>query len=271
MKTDYVFGATVGKKEPTLRWLQFLLVRYYLWNKTDKTFRIDCGGETGYSTTLSKLLSDYNYKLDTTGPNNLSAIGKEERFNHTIKEGIRSMIKSISWSWKVWNYAFYHYIRIYNTTPHGSNGIPYTNATNKRVDHSLSRIFGCLVSVLKNGVRPALDDHTRHGRFTGYSGTMKKILYFPKGKMIPLESTHVIFDELFSSYKVIPPVVQELRKAMGRESTTLDASTRRSTGVQDTFDIISENEQFAKVKSIDISPSGDKAIGLIIETDLATN
>jgi len=99
----------------------------------------------------------------------------------------------------------------------------------------------------------------------------KKTLYFPKGKTIPLESTHVIFDELFSSYKVIPPVVQELRKAMGRESTTLDASARRRTGVHDTFDIITENDQFAKVRSIEISPSGNKAIGLAIETDLAMN
>ena len=170
------------------------------------------------------------------------------------------MIKSVSWSWKVWNYAFYHYIRIYNTTPHGSNGIPYTNVTGKKVDHSLARIFGCPVTVLKNGVRPALDDHSRHGRFAGYSGTMKKIIYFPKGKTAPLESTHVIFDELFSSYKVAPPVVQELRKAMGREIDTLDANARRNTGVHDTFDIISENEQFARIKTVDITTSGDKPL-----------
>jgi len=46
--------------------MQFLLVRYCPWNKTDKTFRMDCGGETGYSHSLSKLLTDYNYKVDTT-------------------------------------------------------------------------------------------------------------------------------------------------------------------------------------------------------------
>jgi len=39
----------------------------------------------------------------------ISATKKSQLIEHS-KEGIRSMIKSVSWSWKVWNYAFYHYI-----------------------------------------------------------------------------------------------------------------------------------------------------------------
>jgi len=173
---------------------------------------MDCGGETGYSSALAKLLDDYNYKLDTTGLDKLSAIGKVECLNRTVKGGIRSLIVRVSWSWKVWNYEYYYYIRIYNSTPHGNSGIPYTNTTGKRVDHSQTRIFGCPVMVLKNnGTRPALDNHSRHGRFAGYNGTMKKILYFPKGKTTPLENSHVQFDELFTSYKTEPPIVQELQ------------------------------------------------------------
>jgi len=151
------------------------------------------------------------------------------------------------------------------------NGIPYTNVTGKKVDHSLARIFRCPLTVLKNGVRPALDDHSRHGRFAVYSGTMKKILCFPKGKTAPLESTHVIFDELYSLYKVEPPVVQELRKAMEREMATLKANARCNPGVHDTFDIISESEQFARIKTVDISTSGDKSLGLVIEINLPMN
>jgi len=169
MKTNCVLGATMSTKEPAVKWLQFLLVQYCPWKKKDKTFRRE---ETGYSSALAKLLDDYNYKLDTTGPDNSSAIGKVEHFNRTVKGGIRLLIVSVSWSWKVRNYAFYHYIQIYNSTPHGNSGIPYPNITGKRVDHSRTRIFGCPVMVLKNGTRPALDNHSRHGHFAGYNGTM---------------------------------------------------------------------------------------------------
>ena len=133
-------------------------------------------------------------------------------------------------------------------------------------------IFGCPVMVLKNGTRPALEDHSRRGRFAGYSGTMKKILYFPKGKMTPLESAHIIFDELFLSWTTIPPVVHDLRRAMGREEQVLDPSSRRQTGVQFDLDIVvTENEQFAKIRQIDIVPSGGRALGLTVDTDQVTN
>jgi len=137
------------------------------------------------------------------------------------------------------------------------------------VDHSRTIIFGCPVMVLKNGTRPALDNHSRHGRFAGYNGTMKKIIYFPKGKTKPLENSHVQFHELFSSYKTEPPIVQELRRAMGRE-TMLDSNTRRDTGISDNFYIISENEQFAKIRCISVTPSGTRPLGIILETDLQT-
>jgi len=108
--------------------------------------------------------------------------------------------------------------------------------------------------VLKNGTHPALDNHSNHGRFAGYNGTMKKILYFPKGKTAPLENYHVQFDELFTSYKTEPLIVQEFRHAMGRD-TMLDSDARRDTGISDNFDIISESEQFSKIRCISITPS----------------
>ena len=139
--------------------------------------------ETNDKLALSNLLQQFQYKNETTGADNSSAIGKIERFNGTVKGGIRSLIEAVSWSWKVWNFAHYHYIRIYNSTPH-AHGVPYSNVTQKLADLSLMQIFGCPVMVLKNGTRPALEDHSQHGRFAGYSGTMKKILYFPKGKRL---------------------------------------------------------------------------------------
>lgn len=270
LKTDYVFGSTSSSKEPAIKWIHFLLTRFCNWKAREKTFRMDCGGETGYSHTLSSLLQSFQYKNETTGPDNSSANGKIERFNGTVKGGIRSLITAVDWTSKVWNFAFYHYVRIYNSTPH-AHGVPYTNVTGKLADLSLMRIFGCPVTVLKNGTRPALEDHSRHGRFAGYDGTMKKILYFPKGKSSPLEATNVVFDELFSSWKTVPPVVQDLRRAMGREEQVLDACARRQTGVQFDLDIVTENEQFAKIREIIIIPSGDRPLGIKVEIDVATN
>ena len=174
------------------------------------------------------------------------------------------------WSWKVWNFAFYHYIRTYNSTLH-VHGVPYMNVTGKLADLSLTGIFGCLVMVLKNGTRPALEDLSRRGRFAEYSGTMKKILYFPKGIMTPLEFANVIFDELFSSWTTIPPVVHDLCRAMGREEQVLDPSLRKPTGVQFDLDIVTENEQFVKIRRIDIVPSDNRALHLTVERDQVTN
>jgi len=81
----------------------------------------------------------------------------------------------------------------------------------------------------------------------------------------------VIFDELFSSYKIERAVIQELRKAMGRKIVTLDANARCNTRVHDTFNSIFESEQFARMKNIDISTSGNKPLGLVIEINLPTN
>eukprot|EP00979_Chaetoceros_neogracilis_P007244 scaffold1521_cov271-Chaetoceros_neogracile.AAC.52 len=89
---------------------------------------MDCGGETGYSNTLASLLQSFQYKNETTGPDNSSANGKIERFNGTVKGGICLLITAVDWTWKVWNFAFYHYVRIYNSTPH-AHGVPYTNVT----------------------------------------------------------------------------------------------------------------------------------------------
>lgn len=75
---------------------------------------------------------------------------------------------------------------------------------------------------------------------------MKKILYYPKGKTATLKSTYVNFGELFSFYKVVPPIDRELRKAMGRESAILDATAGHNTGVHDTFDIILRKKTLKK-------------------------
>ena len=133
--------------------------------------------ENSSQQTLIALFEKFGYFVDTAGPDNSAANSKVERFHLDIKEGIRCMIYGVLWSHKHWNLAFYHFIHIHNTTSHGSEGkIPYNTVSGKVFDHSRTTFFGSQVTVLKNGKRPALEDHPRCGRFAGYSGTTKNIL-----------------------------------------------------------------------------------------------
>ena len=267
----FVLGLTSDNKSAPLRWLHYILTKYAFNNGKlikNKTVRFDGDGENDE---LIALFQHFQYDMETTGNDNSAAIGGPERFHLTVKAGIRSTLESVNMSTKVWNFAFYHYIRIYNTVPHGKDGIvPYTSITGKRVDHSRTRIFGCPIVALKNGKRPALDDHTRRGRFVGYDRTMTKILYLPQnGSRIPLSTAHAVFDELFTSVKSLPPVAISLRRALGREDF-VDAAARRPVGVIN-FDILSDQEQFARIDKYTLYPNGAMPHGFVIETDLATN
>ncbi len=112
MKTNYVAGCAGPTKEAPLKFLHFLLVKFCPWSKKDRSIRMDEGGETGRNPGVEALFQLFGYQIHGTGPDNSSAIGQEERFHPTVKGGIRSMIESVSWTWKVWNFAFYFYIRI---------------------------------------------------------------------------------------------------------------------------------------------------------------
>jgi hypothetical protein len=172
---------------------------------------------------------------------------------------------------KVWNYAFYHFIRIYNTTPRGSTStVPYTAITGKKHDHSNTRIFGCIITALKTGTRPALDPHHCTGRFLGFDHSTRKFLYLVKKKV--LTTVHASFNESFDSLANLPPAGIALRRALGRD-ITLDPSARRSMVCTEKFDVLENNEQFAHVFTLELCPdqSTPRNHGLIISKDTETN
>ena len=99
---------------------------------------------------------------------------------------------------------------------------------------------------------------------------MTKILYLPQnGTNIPMSTPHVVFDELFTSMKNIPPVAISLRRALGRNDF-VDNAARRPVGVLN-FDILSDQEQFARIETYVLHPNGAMAHGFVIETDRPTN
>ena len=78
---------------------------------------------------------------------------------------------------KFWPYAFHHFIRLYNVTPHGTNDAsPYTMRTGRIPDLGFLRTFGCRIRCLPpRPHRPdALNNDVRTGIFLGYSNTSKK-------------------------------------------------------------------------------------------------
>ncbi len=272
MKTNYVMGVTAPSKEAPMKFLHYLLVKFCPWHKKDRSVRMDEGGETGRNPGVVWLFQEFQYHLQGTGPDNSSAIGQEERFHPTVKGGIRSMIEAVDWTWKVWNLAFYHYIRIWNWVPHGPQKlIPYTVITQRMPILSLMRIFGCPLVVLEKGKRPALEDHTRRGRFCGHGGTMKKFLYLPHRKTEPLSAVHVAFDELFSTFKRLPPIALYLRRSLGMDVTTLERQSRRVVDATKTMDVLDDHEQFARIAVYPLSPEPTSVLGLEFGTDSTSN
>jgi hypothetical protein len=270
-KTNFVMGKASASKVAPLEWLHFCLTKYTPWKHKGRTVRID-NGEL-FAEEFITLFQKFGYYVDTTGPDNSAANGKVERFHFTVKGGIKCMIFAVSWSFKYWNYAFYFYILIYNTTSHGKHGfVPYTVVSGKKYNHDRTRIFGSQVVVLKNGKRPSLSDHSRRGRYIGTSRTSKKILYVPQNNPnIVMESAHVLIDELNSRLKVEPPATIALRRALGYETTVLDAADRRPLEPYLTMDILSGCEQFARIMEFSITNDGSNSHGATINTDLATN
>ena len=270
-QSNYVVGVTSDTKEAPLQWLHVFLMKVAP-PKRDSTVphRIVRFDQDGDCEELASLFNQFGYFIETTGPENSRANGKSERFHRTVKSAIRAMLDSAGLSMKMWNYAFYHFIRIYNTTPRGSNNaVPYTTITKKKYDHANTRIFGCIITALKTGKRPAIDAHHRTGRFLGFDHSTRKFLYLV-GKKV-LTTVHASFNESFDSLAKLPPAGIALRRALGRD-ITLDPSARRPLECTEMLDVLANNEQFAHVFSYELQPdqSTHNNHGLVLLCDEET-
>lgn len=133
IKSDYLVGVTSSSKAAPLIWLHVFLMKVVPPHQDTKVpnciVHFDQDGECEE---LSALFHQFHYSIKTTGLENSCANGNSECFHCTAKSAIIAMIESADLSFKVWNYAFDHFIWIYNTTPHVSlNKVPYTNVIAK--------------------------------------------------------------------------------------------------------------------------------------------
>ena len=209
----------VSKSAPVQFLKEWLAHRYAIIKDIpDKYVRFDLGGELGKCKEVVELFETRGYHVEPTAPNSSHSNALGERPHYSIIQGIRTLLYGANLDTKYWPYAFHHYLRIYNTTPHSDNDIsPYEICSGRKPDLHLLRTFGSRVYVLPAKTDERCRDksriHTVKGVFLGYTNTFKNIYYCEvdehtiadehgkyqeKYSSNVLTAQHVRFDELMS-------------------------------------------------------------------------
>jgi hypothetical protein len=143
--------------------------------------------------------------------------GPVERQHQTPADGMRSMLHGAGLGPEFWPYAFYHFIRLTNMTPHArSDKSPHELRTGSQPDFSLLRTFGCRVYVKPPSPHPAkLAIHSNMGVFLGYSKTMQNIFYYDLSTKEVKLTTNAQFDEGMNDLATLPPNTEYLLRSHG--------------------------------------------------------
>jgi hypothetical protein len=241
-----------------------------------KTILVDRGSELGRSLEFKRIAELHGYLLPTAGPDKSNMNGMGERPHSTIGDAIRSILYSSGIDQKYWNFAFYHYIRLYNLVPHGDrSSSPYELIHGRKPNISRLRVFGCDVFVCPPGRRPSkLDIHAIRGRFLGYTSTLKQIYYLEYATSKIKVAANVRFDEGMSTVSLdqLPPDVLQLRRALG-QSTPQSLSSDDDTSAPEDIDILTSTDLFPvtfthefTIKESDIYAEYD-TLGFILKED----
>jgi Reverse transcriptase (RNA-dependent DNA polymerase) len=219
-----VFGSALRSKAPPLDYLNgFLATKGLGSDVPDKYVRFDLGGELARCPDIVALFTNAGYRVEPTAADASHQNGPVERVHRTIGNALRAMLTGADLDPKFWPYAFTHYLRLYNFTPHGTHAeSPYTILHGGDLPdlHSL-RTFGCRVYAVPRKARPAkLDNDTRKGIFLGYAQTLKNILYFDLSTSQIRTTKDALFDEGMNDLAIKPPHARLLAAA---RSGALDA------------------------------------------------
>lgn len=208
-----IHGKTLVNKGPPIEYLNQWLTRFSP-DITNKSVRLDQGGELAKCRRIVKLFQDYGYALQPTGADSSHQNGSVERSHQTIGNMVRSLLHGASLSRKFWPHAFYHAMFLMNRIPHhGKPTSPITMCSGRRVNLTSLRAFGCRVYVRLPGNRPSkLDSHTRPGIFLGYNETMKNIYWYDVETNQVKTASHARFDEGMVDLPDPPPNVQLLQR-----------------------------------------------------------
>jgi len=200
-----LYGRCFISKHPPIDFLKdwFQLHDPIIKDIPDKYVRFDLGGELGNSPEVVSLFRRKGYKVETTAPHSSVQNAPGERPHYSIALGIRTLLAGANLEPKFWPYAFHHYLRLYNVTPHhGRTKSPYEMCSGRLPDLSMMRTFGCHVTILpevteqKRRGKPRVQ--TNDGIFLGYTDTMTQIYYYDVDMGTIKTARHVQFDELMS-------------------------------------------------------------------------
>jgi hypothetical protein len=197
-----------------------------------------------------------------------------ERPHSTIGNALRSMLHACGLPMKYWNFAFYHFLRLFNFFPHGTRTkSPFEMIRGTQPDLSLLRIFGCHVYIRPPGRRPSkLDKHVVRGTFLGYTSTLKQIYYLEQDTHKIKVAAHARFDEGLANVPLLslPPYAIQLRKALGHSVPNTD---EHPIGTPGDLDLLSSSDLFPitfthrfHIKASDITNEND-TLGFILKDE----
>jgi Integrase core domain. len=218
--TGALYGVCGGSKSVPTKWLHIFLHRIsHSAGTHPKSVLVDRGSELGRSTEFCRIADMHGYKTLTAGPDKSTMNSLGERPHQTIGNAIRSLLHASGLDLKYWNFAFHHFIRLFNFFPHGQRDkSPFEMVYGYKPDLSLLRVFGCNVYIRPPGRRSSkLDVHVIKGKFLGYMSTMKQIYYLEDKTHKIKIAAHAHFDEGLANVPLhdLPPYARQLRKALG--------------------------------------------------------
>jgi hypothetical protein len=110
-------GYALPSKAVPTSWVDtfFYHLSHKLHHLLDKAVLAACGSELGCSAEFKQIISRYHYKETLTcGPDKNSMNGLSECPRFTIGGVIRTMLHLAGLDLKFWNFAFHHFLRLYN-------------------------------------------------------------------------------------------------------------------------------------------------------------
>ncbi|CAD6899812.1 unnamed protein product [Tilletia controversa] len=135
-----------------------------------------------------------------SAPNTSEQNGLIERWNRTIQDRARAMLRAARLSDSFWPYAFRSACEVINKSPSSGIGnlIPLTLWSSEPIDYDSMRVFGCLCWVVKpnKNRKNKLSVRAVRGTYLGPAPEHKAYLvYTPAERPFLRISRHVIFDE----------------------------------------------------------------------------